>query len=179
MSKRKSINPAKHCSDLILTGKLLTIDPSTGATGNAGWAEFESGRLTSWGVIELKSHKNVYKRFKMVANILASDFQDEYDVLSIELLKGRYAHFSLKQVVAVFSAVIPWKEIVAIVPTSWQAIANHIGGHIKRDDIDAVYIGYATICLAEGYKPSWKSEDKDEFVARIAAKYDWSTGPWP
>lgn len=115
----------------------------------------------------------------MVANILASDFQDEYDVLSIELLKGRYAHFSLKQVVAVFSAVIPWKEIVAIVPTSWQAIANHIGGHIKRDDIDAVYIGYATICLAEGYKPSWKSEDKDEFVARIAAKYEWSTGPWP
>lgn len=177
MSK-KTLNPTRHCKSLILEGTVLVIDPSTGATGDAGWAEFKDSVLMSWGIIQLPKHKNPYYRFKAIAEILLESFDGEYDALVLELLKGRYAKLSLKQSCAVFAACTKWQDIVMITPKMWQAVADRLGGHIKRDDIDAVYMGYTAVAFAEGYDSSWKREAQIEFLNTLIEEHGWSTGPW-
>jgi hypothetical protein len=176
--RKKTANPTKHCSNAVCNGDLLVIDPSTGATGDAGWAEFKAGALWEWGVLEIAAQKNPYHRFQTIRELLRSEFTNNYHVLVMELLKGRYAKLSLKQSMAVFAACTDWGNIVLITPRMWQAVADRLGGHIKRDDIDAVYIGYTALAFAEGYDSSWEREAQEDFLQKLATELNWRLGPW-
>lgn len=175
---KKFVNPAKRCITEVIKGKMLVIDPSSGKTGDAGWAEFEAGTPKQWGTLPIPPSKVAFKRFKSLGKILREDFPDEYDVLNIELLKGRYAKLVLKQSAAVFGACLNWNQVMMIAPRSWQAIADRLGGWEKRDDLDAVYMGYAAVAFAEGYEPSWKREAQEAFLAELADEYNWKLGDW-
>jgi len=176
--KRKPSNPANLCRSEVKLGKMIVIDPSSGKTGETGWAEFEAGTPTAWGTISIPFSKVAFKRFNSLGKILRDDFPAEYDVLMIELLKGKYAKLVLKQSSAVFGACLNWEKVMMIAPRSWQAIADRLGGWIKRDDVDAIYMGYAAIAFAEGYEPKWKREAQEAFLAELAKDYNWKLTDW-
>jgi hypothetical protein len=157
---------------------MIVIDPSSGKTGEAGWAEFVAGTPTSWGTISIPFNKVAFKRFNSLGQILLEDFPEDYDVLMIELLKGRYAKLVLKQSAAVFGACLKWDKVMMIAPRSWQAIADRLGGWIKRDDVDAVYMGYSAIAFAHDYDPKWKREAQVAFLKELAEIYKWKLGEW-
>jgi len=175
---RKSINPVKMCASDILNGTMLVIDPSSGKTGEAGWATFDRGRLMEWGSIEIPYNAVAFKRFKSLGEILKTEFPEHYDALVIEHLKGRYAKLVLKQSAAVFAACLNWDNVGMLVPATWQAIAKRLGGHIKDDAIDSVYLGYAAIAFAEGYQVKWKIEAQEAFLEELVEKYNWQRSEW-
>ena len=85
----------------------------------------------------------------------------------------------LKQAAAVTAASLNWDHCVMITPMSWKAIANRLGGWEKRDDIDAVYMGYAAIAFANGYRSEgWKKEAQVAFLEELAEEYNWTRGDW-
>ncbi len=181
MAKRKAAkptNPSQYCRSEVKLGKMIVIDPSSGKTGDAGWAEFVAGTPKSWGSISIPFSKVAFKRFQSLGKILIEDFPEDYDVLVIELLKGRYAKLVLKQSSAVFGACLKWDKVMMITPRSWQAIADRLGGWIKRDDVDSIYLGYAAICFAHDYNPKWKREAQEAFVKELAEIYNWQLGGW-
>jgi hypothetical protein len=157
---------------------MLVIDPSSGKTGDAGWAEFDAGTPKHWGIIPIEADKVAFRRFQNLRKYLAENFSEHYDVLNIELLKGRYAKLVLKQSSAVFGACLNWDRVMMIAPRSWQAIADRLGGWEKRDDLDALYMGYAAVAFAEGYEPKWKREAQEAFLAELAVEYNWKLGDW-
>lgn len=182
MAKTASSNPTDHCRSLILDGTMISIDPSSGKSGVAGYAKFDGGYLVSYGVIKIRFSTIAYKRFQSLRKKIAEEHGEEFDVLTIELLKGRSRNYNvkpvLKQAAAVTAASLNWKECVMITPNSWQAIAKRIGGWIKQDDIDAVYQGYAAIAFANGYKSTWKKEAQLAFLEELATEYKWKKGDW-
>ena len=180
MARKKSAptNPTDHCRSKILDGKMISIDPSSGKSGVAGWAIFDGGYLESYGTMTIPYSASSYKRFQSIRKKIQDDYSDDFKVLTIELLKGRSRSYNvkpvLKQASAVIAASLEWEDCVLITPMSWQAIAKRIGGWIKRDDIDAVYQGYAVIALANGYKSAgWKKEAQIEFLKELAETYNW------
>jgi hypothetical protein len=182
MAKNAGSNPTDHCRSLILDGKMISIDPSSGKSGVAGYAEFDGGYLVSYGVLSIPFSTQAYKRFQNLRKKIISDFDTDYKVLVIELLKGRSRNYNvkpvLKQAAAVTAASFNWEECVHLAPMSWQAIAKRIGGWVKDDAIDAVYQGYAAIAFANGYKSTWKKEAQLAFLEELATEYKWKIGDW-
>jgi len=176
--KRKPSNPANLCRSEVKLGKMIVIDPSSGKTGEAGWAEFEAGHFKACGTIPIKFSKVAFKRFQYIREHLEENFSEEYDVLVIELLKGKYAKLVLKQSSAVFGACLNWEKVMMISPRSWQAIADRLGGWEKSDALDAVYLGIAAIAFSENYDPKWKREAQVAFLNELAEMYEWPVGEW-
>lgn len=177
--KSKPSNPTEHCRSELLDGKMISIDPSSGKSGVAGFARFDGGYLVDYGVITIPYSTSSYKRFQSLRKKLETDHGEEVDVLVIELLKSvRSVHYNVKSVLvqaaAVIAASLNWNKCAIVSAMSWQAIAKRLGGWIKRDDVDAVYMGYAAIALANGYKPSgWTKEAQIAFLEELAVHYKW------
>jgi len=174
---KKPRQPTEHCELEVLEGSMLVIDPSSGKTGKGGYAEFNGGVFIECGFIPFKEHKVALKRFQNLRNYLMKNFNAEYDVIGLELLKGRGRGYSvpivLKQAISVFAACTNWNKVYMVSPMMWQAIAKRLGGWIKRDDIDAVYMGYAAIALAAGYSSKWKREAQEAFLKELVEEYNW------
>ena len=177
-AKKSATNPAEYCRSEVLEGTMISIDPSSGKSGVAGWARFDSGFLLDHGVITIPYSNAPYKRFQGLRKKCMSDFEGiEFDVFLVELLKGRGRNYVVKPVLqqasAVIAASLDWDKCTYISPVSWQAIAKRLGGWIKRDDVDAVYQGYALIAFANGYKSTWKKEAQLAFLEELATEYNW------
>jgi len=170
--------------DGILEGRMLAIDPTSGAMdratqtpSEAGWALFEEGHFIGSGTIKIPFHERKEDRYRELLNILHVDFDQEYDVLVLEdiPLARRRGNFNtsqtLIQVCGVYIAGTTG-DLVELPSITWQAVARRIGGWVKGDESDAQYIGLAAIAFASGYSQSMTEKRKVEFAGQLVDTYD-------
>ena len=168
----------------ILCGKMIAIDPTSGAmdraTNNpsvAGWAAFDEGALLSSGTIEIPFSSRKEDRYRDLLNILLDDFDDSWDILALEDIpmarkRGNFnTSQTLIQVCGVYIAGISG-ELVELNSHTWQAVARRIGGWIKGDESEAQYIGLAAIAFASGYDQKMSEKKKIEFIADLVDRHD-------
>ena len=156
----------------ILEGSMLVIDPSSGGTSrkgeqsNAGWAEFKNGKLKASGIIELDHGKYKEDRLRAISDCLRSEFKANYDLMVIENIEGYGAAKTLIQACGAFICSTNGRLIEMNVKT-WQAIANRLGGWVKGDEADAIYIGWACVAFALGYNQKESEEQREEFLKEV------------
>lgn len=170
MSKTRALQYKRY----ILEGTFLVIDPSSGRSGDGGWALFENGKLKESGVIEISSIASKQKRLVAILECMQSQFTDPVDLLVLEKIDGRMAKRILIQACGVFIATAPSKVYFEMNVMTWRSIASKLGGWKKvskntgkvhgdsegneGDEIDAQYIGWASIALALGYDTKKKTK---------------------
>lgn len=176
--------------DGILEGRMIAIDPTSGAvdhsTGKpslAGWSLFDSGEFLSSGVIKIPFSSHKEERFRSLLNILHSDFVDDYDILAMEdiPMARRRGSFNTSQTLiqacGVYIAGLGG-ELVELNSHTWQAVARRLGGWSKGDESDAQYIGLTAIAFASGYNQNMTEKRKTEFIADLINEYDgWKLQP--
>lgn len=136
--------------ELILTGTLLAIDPSSGSWNSKtkeqsypGYALFKAGVLVESGVVQVSGkNKKAPERLRMVYDALVAKFTAP-DILAIELIRGRMAHETLKWAVGVSIAAIRAPIVIEVPIMSWKKWAGK--DHIKTDENDAVAIGMVVL----------------------------------
>jgi len=163
-------------------GLMLSIDPSSGASGSAGFAVFDQGFLVESGDITFNG-STVDKRLRDLVVMMGEEFQDEFEVMVIEELKFNRVSINLKGACFVFKASVDAKNYVEITPSSWQAIAKKLIGWDKdtdkSDEWDAIWIGIASIFVIEGLEPMIKyrslkkKKELRTLVQRLGSQYDW------
>lgn len=156
-----------------LGGTMLCIDPTSGATGRngeksvAGYAIFDKGELIESGIIEFPEEKVVFKRLRNVRAELDSEFGGQlFDLLVLEDIRGYKAQQSLIQSCGVYIVGLESKEFFQPNVSTWKAVAKSWGGYVKDDEQDAIYMGYATIAIALGWKSKMKQAEKDDIIER-------------
>ena len=180
MSKTRCI----ELRDGIIGGKMIAIDPTSGAMDRAngspsvaGWAAFDEGLLLSSGTIEIPFHKRKEDRYRELLNILQTDFVDTWDILALEDIptarkRGSFSTSqTLIQACGVYIAGLDG-DLVELNSHTWQAVARRIGGWRKGDESDAQYIGLAAIAFASGYDQKMSEKKKIEFLAELIGEYD-------
>jgi hypothetical protein len=132
--------------ELVLTGRMLAIDPASGGSSMPGWAIYEAGQFIAGGVIELRSRDPINKRLQLLMKRLQLDFSD-LDVLALEKIRGRSSHDYLKWSVGVTVASCPATVFVEVPTSMWRAIRPE--NYIKTDAADAALIGRIVVLIAE------------------------------
>ena len=163
----------KH-RDIILSGKLLAIDPSSvSSSSNPGYALFLAGNFVECGYMSIQYHRDLSIRLRRIREAFESSFSYA-DIVIIEkpsfaplftqkqaAAKGR-PFLNLKSIaslqracgasIAAFRSDLP---LIEISPVSWSAYVRahpEIGYEEKSDSNDAMAIGYTIIGLAKGLK---------------------------
>ena len=177
MSRTRALQFSKY----ILEGKFLAIDPSSGKTGNAGWALFEKGKLHSSGILDIYSDSSRERRLKSILECMQKEFEP-VDLLVLENIEGRMAPKILIQACGVIIAGTPSDRYFEMNIITWQSIAMKLGGWKKTnkngvvrgdpkgnegDEYDAQYIGFASIALALGYDAKSKPEFNDPIIENV------------
>ncbi len=134
---------------LVLGGRMLCIDPATGATSNPGWALSEAGVIVASGEIKgLKGETPV--RLAQLFRILSTEpqFQD-IDVLVVELLRGKMVAAQLHWSVGVIVAAVPATVLCECPIPVWKQAAKAHPEYRKTDEWDAKMMGHAAIEIAK------------------------------
>tara|TARA_B100001094_G_scaffold65503_2_gene61600 strand:+ start:10552 stop:11139 length:588 start_codon:yes stop_codon:yes gene_type:complete len=180
MSKKK----CQKLSDKILNGRMLAIDPSSGATDRAtgspsiaGFAYFDKGILVESGLILIPESQNKETRFRYILDLLQSQFNEDYDILALEdiPLARRRGNFNTSQTLiqacGVFIAGVSG-QLIELNSHTWQAVARRIGGWKKGDEADAQYIGLAAIAFASGYDQKITEKNKLKIIKELVTSYN-------
>lgn len=151
---------ARELREQILRGHMLCVDPSSGSRQSLpGWAIYEAGRLTDYGVVEVPSHwlnkgTGIPHRLRYIAEAFRGAWPGkEWDLLAIEDVKldnekGTLVNAieSLMLAKGAITAAIPWKEYIGVHAMAWRSIRPH--DYVKSDTSDAILIGELLIRLA-------------------------------
>lgn len=145
----------KPYKDLILEGRMLAIDPSSGnKESRAGYALFDKGELLESGTIPVDNKLDTVSRLRQMANWTEA-FVDCYgvNVVAIEMLRAG-VHTSLRWAVAAFFIATDPCPIIEVPAVIWHRLAGK--EYVKSDEKDAIEIGKTCIWQAE----EWKKEPK-------------------
>lgn len=129
-------------NDLILNGSMIAIDP---ASVRSGYAVTEAGKIIEQGVITVPATLDVGKRLQYIVNTLQED--REYDVLAIELIRGKMAHAFLKFAVGAIMGGVKVQHHIEVPIIAWKAVAGK--GYVKEDSEDAAMIARTVVLLAK------------------------------
>lgn len=160
----------KH-SELLKTGTVLAIDPSSGGgISRPGWAYFMAGQLVKSGTIPVQEGLSLQRRLYEMScwvNLLALHTPIELMVIEdIKIIRGQFSGPSvynlLKGVGALMSA-ISVDACLEIPPKVWTRIRDE--DYEKSDENDAIYLGKFAIGLATG-EYSLASEPKKKTASR-------------
>lgn len=164
MSARKKIKKVKlpvykqqikDSLDAILTGTLLSIDPSTGSgTSMPGYAVFKAGKLVESGTIDLDIKGNRAQKLYEINRTLREDFGEyKFDAIAVENIgyfvakMSPRALISLQRAVGAIIAAHPTENLIEVPSNVWQ---KHVyKGYVKGDREDAVCIGLCVINTAK------------------------------
>jgi len=177
-----TIRTARRLGHHIHKGLMLVIDPSTGATGSAGFAVFDKGHLIDSGDIAVNRTDKTHKRLREMSLLVNDYFDKEYTVLVLEQLEGGYAPKSLKGSIYVFQASVDAKHYFELVPKTWQAIARVMSDWTeanKSDEYDAIWLGISSIMYSFGWPESAKTRTKAgklkmmEIIQEYGPEFGW------
>lgn len=174
----------KQRSKAVTSGLMLVIDPSTGSTGNMGYAIFDEGYLIESGEIETHSKSSpTFKRIRDMAVLINEEFTDYYDMLLVEKLRTFKLADSLRAMTYVMQASVDTKNYSELTPATWQSIAREFidwnPEKYKTDENDAVFLGIAAIMIANGWPESSQMRSKKgqnkvrEIIEEVGPRYDW------
>lgn len=164
----------------------IAIDPSTGKTGNLGYAIFQKGNLIEAGEIEC-DYKNEpdFMRLRDIARILHEEFTDMYGLLVVEYMPSVKVKGNLASMPYVIQSAIDTKNYAEISSVTWQFMARDLmdwdKNKHKSDELDAVLIGLCSYLILEGYPSSQKIRTKagrkkaDELIKKLGKKHNWWT----
>lgn len=141
----------KH-RDKVLHGRVLYVDPATGATSNPGWALSDNGVLVDSGeIVGLRGDtperlQQLYKRLSELGTLSWG----RLDMLVVEQLRGSMVAAQLHWSVGVILAALP-AEIVCELPIPvWKSAARADPDYRKGDEADARAFCAAVVAVASG-----------------------------
>ena len=144
----------RHVQDLI-HGTILAIDPSSGsANSQPGFAVFRAGQLVDCGIIRLPRGSDLSNRLYTLGETLRKEFLDcAPHVLVTErispIANGAFnarSMASLQKAIGVTISSFPCPT-VEVSPIQWRKNIPP-EGYVKRDDHDAILMGFTAIKLA-------------------------------
>lgn len=135
--------------DAILEGEILAIDP---ASITLGYAVTKKGKVVDSGKIQLDNKAPINERMQDIVNTLQNDA--EYDVLAVEMIRGKMAHVYLKWSVGAIVGGTKAPVCIEVPINAWKAVAGK--EHKKSDDADAVAMANTLIALAKELKENKK-----------------------
>jgi Holliday junction resolvasome RuvABC endonuclease subunit len=145
----KFTQEVKANSEAILNGDILAIDP---ASITIGYAVAKKGKVTDSGIIKLDAKAPINERMQDIVDTLRAD--EKYDVLAVEMIRGKMAHVYLKWSVGAIVGGAKAPVCIEVPINAWKAVAGK--DHKKSDNADAVAMAETLIALAKELK------EKDE-----------------
>jgi hypothetical protein len=139
----------KHAAK-VLEGRMLCVDPATGATSDPGWALFEAGvKVASGTVSGLRGETPV--RLQQLFWQLHGDARfHPLDILVVEQLRGGMVAAQLHWSTGVIVAALPAEVMCEIPIKVWRAVAKADPTWTKGDEADACAFGAAMVAVASG-----------------------------
>lgn len=155
-------------ADLLLTGRVLVLDPSVGSlSSQPGYSIWSAGVLEDSGVIDMPTEAKLHRRLFYLRKVLMEEFPGKFDVVVIEDIpthrfsrgRGRVyanakAQVPLHKAVGVIEASIDCQVLVHIAPITWRSYASddHLatkeeGGN--TDELDAIVMGHSVLQIAK------------------------------
>lgn len=163
--------------DVILTGKILSIDPSVGsASSMPGYAIAEEGILVESGLIKLPIHLPLHLRLAELGRVLREDFESP-DLIILEYIGGyafgplRYninAYHSLIKAAGVASSATYTEKLIEVPPSVWKKYTDE--DYVKGDEADAVYLLKYVLMAAKGTLPEPKVFERKPKKPRVPRK---------
>lgn len=130
----------------LLTGRVISIDPSSCGVSPIGWAVAEHGVITSSGIITCTQGMNIYERLQAIKRVLDKD-ATQYDVMILERIRGKMAHEHLKWSIGLLLGSVKADHVVEMPIPTWQKYADK--DWVKGDEADAIQIYKSTLKLAK------------------------------
>lgn len=137
--------------ELVIKGKVLAIDPSSGSQkSQPGYAIYEAGVLIDSGTIQV-SHKNqLHSRLYYLAGCIRDQF-DVPDILVTENISSvmnsnsgfmSKSMLPLQRAVGVVQSIFPC-PCLEVAPATWRKYIPK--DYVKSDENDAIMLGWAAI----------------------------------
>lgn len=178
MSKiEEQIAPIKS---LILTGKILIVDPSSGSKeSQPGYAIFQDGKFVDSGTIKIEYRQSLQLRLYSLRETLQRDFVEEKpDVLVVENIPpfiakaGQSFGGNTKSILALHKSVGVTVScfncpLVEVAPISWRRFIP--AEYKKTDENDSIMMGLTVLKIASGFT---------EFPITPELIYKLQTGKW-
>lgn len=173
-----SLKAISYNVNSILTGKMISIDPSSGSRESLpGWAVFEGGKLKKSGVIEIDPNlmgpQYLPHRLQAIGKY-CRNYLTDCDLLAIEKITEpnsgtiMSAYMPLLKSVGAFESNILFKYHIGIPPWDWK---THVPtGYIKSDMNDAESIGNFLVHHATAAKKKAKAIIAKAKLAQKAEK---------
>lgn len=136
--------------DLVECGRMVCLDPATGATSGVGWAEYVDGVLTRSGQITTPKGACLAVRLRWIAAKCSVLGLAGADVCVVERLRGRMVHNSLHWSAGVLVTAVAKGPIIEIPIPVWKAIAEADTAYAKGDEADARAMGEAVVRVVRG-----------------------------
>ncbi len=132
--------------DLILNGKMLSIDP---ATRTLGYATTEAGTVTEQGTIEIDPKLPINQRLQSIVRLMQAEKQT-YDIVLVEMIRGRMAHAYLMFGVGAILGGVDCPIGIEVPICAWKAAAKVLEpDYIKSDANDAAMFARTVITMAK------------------------------
>jgi Holliday junction resolvasome RuvABC endonuclease subunit len=171
--KSTRIKQSKGATDAILHGRVVAIDPASGAASNPGYCIMEAGTITEYGILRVPARRAINSRLKAIHETIRDELP-EADILVIEdiplFFVKKFPH-SCKPLLfscGVIMAAKPWPFVLPIQPTVWYSYVDRIvpgkrACYNKTDEHDALMLAVTAYCLAANEAKS-KRKVSDELL---------------
>lgn len=146
-------------ADILLSGKILAIDPSTGSQSSMpGYAWFEKGKLKESGVIQVPLSLNRSQRLFEISRTIREEFPVP-DGLIVEYIppityrgKGmnKVSLMALQKAIGAIIASHPYEVFIEVPSASWKKYKP--SEYVKSDEYDAISIGLCAMAIAKQVK---------------------------
>ena len=152
----KTYKKIKPLAPLILSGKILSVDPSTGSAGSMpGYACFTKGKLIESGILEVNYRQKTHLKLYEIAKSIREEFEMPdillVEQISIVIYKGsKISPFGMSSLQRSIGAIIgarPFPNLIEIPAASWKKYKPD--NYIKTDEFDSVSIGLCAIEVAK------------------------------
>lgn len=137
--------------ELVIKGKVLAIDPSSGSQkSQPGYSIYEAGVLIDSGTIQVNHKNQLHSRLFYLARCIREQF-DTPDILvteNISSVMNNNAGFMSKNMVPLQRAVGVVQSIfecpcLEVAPATWRKYIPK--DYVKSDENDAIMLGWAAI----------------------------------
>lgn len=175
--RSKFLDSVLYARHRIQTGRVLTIDPSSGSQKSMpGYALFTAGEMDEWGTLQLDCRQALYRKLFNLGDILRERFQD-IDVLVVEniapYMSNRGTDFrntslvNLHKSIGAVLASVKCEYIIEVAPMTWHAWLRKHGLHDNYEKNDANDALSMALCvMEEACVPikweEWLISDKEE-----------------
>lgn len=136
--------------DVVECGRMVCIDPATGATSGVGWAEYVDGVYVRGGQILTPKGACLAVRLRWIAAKCSVLGLTGADLCVVERLRGRMVHNSLHWSAGVLVTAVAKGPILEIPIPVWKAVAEADPAYAKGDEADARAMGEAVVRVVRG-----------------------------